>query len=65
MHTIIPSLVIKNNLYKNVKNNVENSPIISIYPNKYVEKELDSTIKYLKKKGYKFYDLKTMLSENN
>ena len=64
MHTIIPSLVIKNNLYKNVKNNVENSPIISIYPNKYVEKELDSTIKYLKKKGYKFYDLDTLLSEN-
>lgn len=65
MYTVIPSKIIKNNLYKNVKNSIEYSPIISIYPNKYIEKELTSTIKYLKKKGYKFYDLKTILSEDN
>ena len=64
MYTIIPSKVIKNNLYKNVKSSIKNSPIIAIYQNKYTEKELNSTIKFLKKKAYRFYDLDTLLSEN-
>lgn len=65
MHTIIPSLVIKNNLYQKIKNKIETSPIISIYSNKYLEKELSAAIEYLKKKGYKFYELNSLISEDN
>lgn len=64
MHTIIPSLIIKKDLYKNIKSNIETSPIIAIYLNNYLEKELTTTIDYLKKKGYKFYNLNSLLSED-
>lgn len=64
MHTIIPSLIIKKELYKNIKSNIETSPIILIYPNKYIEKELTTTINYLKKKGYDFLPLKDLLTED-
>lgn len=64
MYTIKPSIIIKNNLYKNVKSNIETSKIFSIYLNKYTEKELDTTIKFLIKKGYEFCNLNTLLSEN-
>lgn len=63
MHTIIPSLVIKKELYKNIKSNIESSPVIAIYPNKYIEKELTTTINYLKKKGYDFLYLKDLITE--
>lgn len=63
MYTIMPSLIIKKDLYKNIKSNIESSPIISIYLNKYTEKELNSSIEYLKKKGYKFYNLKSLINE--
>ena len=65
MYTIIPSKIIKNNLYKNIKNCINKSSVIAIYPNKYIENELDPTIKYLKKKGYKFYDLNTIFYYEN
>lgn len=64
MHTIIPSLVIKKELYKNIKSNIETSPIIAVYLDNYIEKELTTTIKYLKKKGYKFYSLKSLITED-
>lgn len=63
MYTIMPSLIIKKDLYKNIKSNIESSPIISIYLNKYTEKELNPSIEYLKKKGYKFYNLKSLINE--
>ena len=63
MHTVIPSLIIKKELYKNIKSNIETSPIIVIYPNEYVEKKLTTTINYLKKKGYDFLYLKDLLTE--
>lgn len=63
-HTIIPNLVINKDLYKTVKNNIENSMIISLENNNYIEKELSTTIKYIKSKGYNFVSLKTLLSEN-
>ena len=65
MHTVIPSLIIKKELYKNIKSNIEISPIIVIYPNKYIEKELTTTINYLKKKGYDFLYLKDLLTEEH
>ncbi len=64
MYTIMPSLIIKEELYKNVKSNIETSPIISIYLNKYLEKDLSTTINYLKSKGYKFYDLNSFINED-
>lgn len=63
LHTIKPSLVIHNNLYREVKNNIDNSMIISIDINSYNLKELSSTIDYIKGKGYKIVLLSDLLSE--
>ena len=63
LHTIKPKLIINNNLYREVKNNLDNSIIISINTNNYNEKELSSTIEYIKEKGYKIVLLDKLLSE--
>ena len=63
LHTIMPSLIIKNNLYKEVKSNLDNSIIISIDVNNYNIKELSTTIDYIKSKGYKILLLRDLLSE--
>ena len=63
LHTIKPSLVIHNNLYREVKNNIDNSMIISIEINNYNLKELSSTIDYIKGKGYKIVLLSELLKE--
>ena len=63
-HTIKPSLIIDKSLYKIVKENITNSIIISIEDNSYNIKELDSTIKYIKSKGYKIVSLDKLISEN-
>lgn len=63
LHTIKPSLVIHNNLYREVKNNIDNSIIISIDINSYNLKELSSTIDYIKGKGYKIQLLSDLLRE--
>ncbi len=63
LHTIKPSLVIHKNLYKEIKNNIDNSMIISIDINNYNLKELSSTIDYIKGKGYKIVLLSDLLSE--
>ena len=63
LHTIMPSLIIKNNLYKEVKNNIDNSMIISIDVNNYNLKELASTIDYIRGKGYKIVKLNELLKE--
>lgn len=63
LHTIMPSLIIKNNLYREVKNNLNNSIIISIDVNNYNIKELNSVIDYINGKGYKIVLLSDLLSE--
>ena len=63
LHTIKPSLVIDNNLYREVKNNIDNCMIISIEINHYNLKELSSTIDYIKGKGYKIVLLSDLLKE--
>ena len=63
LHTIKPTIVIKNNLYKQVKNNIENSTIISLEVNNYIEKELPITIDYIKSKGYSIEKLSKLLEE--
>lgn len=63
LHTIKPTISINNNLYREVKNNIDNSIIISIDINSYNLKELSSTIDYIKGKGYKIVLLSDLLSE--
>ena len=63
LHTIKPSINIKNNLYREVKNNIDNSMIINIDINSYNLKELSSTIDYIRGKGYKIVLLSELLRE--
>lgn len=63
MHTIKPSIVIRNHLYNNIKNNLKPSQIISININNYNEDQLSISIKYIKSKGYKLVLLKDLISE--
>ena len=65
LHTIKPTLVLSKNIYHEIKNNLSNSIIISLEVNNYVEKELSTTIDYLKKKGYKIVSLDNALKEEN
>ena len=64
MHTIIPTIKIKNNLYKEIKENLSNSIIISIPITSNVEKKLSLTINYIKSRGYTFKTLEELISEN-
>ena len=63
-HTIIPNLVIKNNLYKNIKNNLSNGIMITIEINNYNEKELPIVIDYIESKGYVLVPLNKLLRED-
>ena len=63
-HTIIPNMVIKNNLYKNIKNNLSNAMMFSIEINSYNEKELSMTIDYIKSKGYNLVPVNKLLRED-
>lgn len=65
LHTIKPTLSLEKNIYSEIKNNLSNSIIISLEPNKYVEKELGITIDYLKKKGYNIITLDSVIKEDN
>jgi hypothetical protein len=63
-HTIIPNYVIKKDLYKTIKNNLDNSLMITIEINNYNELELPPTIDYIKSKGYSIVPLYKLLSED-
>ena len=63
LHTVKPSNVIKNNLYKNIKQNLSNGEIFTIEDNSYNEKELTTTIDYIIQKGYKIVTLENLLKE--
>lgn len=65
LHTIKPTLTLSKNIYHEIKNNLSNSIIISLEVNNYVEKELSTTIDYLKQKGYKIVTLDNVLKEEN
>ena len=65
LHTIKPSIIVNRNLYSEVKHNLSNSIIISIEINNYTERELTTTIKYLKSKGYSLVTLNNLLIEKN
>ncbi|MBQ9019378.1 MAG: hypothetical protein IJ097_03635 [Bacilli bacterium] len=65
LHTIKPTLIIKKNLYMQVKQNLSNGIIVSIDINNYNEKELIPTIDYIIEKGYKIVKLNELLSEKD
>ena len=63
LHTVKPTIIIKKELYKNIKESISNAIIISIEINNYNEKELYTAINYIKYKGYKIETLNRLLSE--
>ncbi len=63
LHTVKPTLVLKNNLYKTLKENLSNSMMISFEMNSELTKELPTILDYVKEKGYKLVSLEQLLSE--
>ena len=63
LYTIVPKKIYNENLYYQVKQQIENGDIIVIDWNKEIEKEFSSTIQYIKSKGYEIVTLKELLDE--
>lgn len=64
LHTIIPTIKVSDNTYSEVKTRLTNSAIISIPSTSKTLATLDTTIKYLKQKGYTFLTLADLLTED-
>lgn len=64
MHTIIPTILINNKPYEEIKEKLVNSAIISIPISTSTIKELKIIVNYIKTRGYKFETLSSLLSEN-
>ena len=64
MHTVLPTKKIGDNLFSEVKNKLTNAAIISIPISKKTEKELLTTIKYIKSRGYNILTLTDLISES-
>ena len=60
LHTVIKSIKIKNNSYMEVKDNLDDGLIIKM-PNS--GKYLNTTIKYIKQRGFKIERLDNLLKE--
>lgn len=60
-YSILPNIVIKNDLYQETKENVKSGSLILINITQNIIDELNTTIIYLKSKGYTIIDLKTHL----
>ena len=65
LHTIKPLYYVDRSIYKEIKSNLSNGLIFSIDTNSYIEKELTSTIEYIKQKGYKLVSLNKLLEESS
>lgn len=65
LHTVKPTLVLNKDIFHEIKTNLSNSIIISLEINNYIEKELPTTIDFLKEKGYKLVSLDEVLKESN
>lgn len=61
LHTIKPTIIVEKDMLKNIKNNVEKGIVITI--NSYNDKELITSINYLKSKGYNLVTLKDLFNE--
>lgn len=64
MHTIIPTIKTTKEPFKEVKNSLHNSAIISLPLSAITTKQLPSIIDYITQKGYSFETLSTLLSES-
>lgn len=64
LHTIKPTIYLDKNIYKGIKNNLDNSIIISLDINNYVERELSSVIDHIREKGYKLVTIDNLVKEN-
>lgn len=62
-YTIIPSIIIDNNLYNDVKNKISSGDIISLKVTDKNINELPSTITYIESKGLKIVTLSNLLKE--
>lgn len=63
LYTIKPTLILKGSIYQEIKDNLSNSSIISMEIHSKMEKELSTTIDYIKGKGYEIVSLDRLLSE--
>ncbi len=64
-YTILPSIIVKENPYKTIKEQVQSGSIISMRIDQTTLNELPSIIKYLQSKDYQITNLETHLSEEN
>lgn len=62
-YTIIPSIIISNNLLSIIRKNITSGSIISISINKNTCLELANTLDYISSKGYNVVNLDTLLKE--
>ena len=63
LHTIIPTLQVKNKPYMEVKKKVSDGSIISMKVDGNTEAELEMVLKYLNQKGYTLSSLDSLLTE--
>ena len=64
MHTIIPTIKTNKEPYKEIKNSLHNSAIISLPLTTITKNQLPSIIDYITQKGYTFEKLDILLSES-
>lgn len=62
-YTIYPEMILKDNPYTEMSEQVKNGSIIAMNITSKVEKELPMMIRFLKQKGYDVVNLKTLLEE--
>lgn len=60
--TVIPNIIIKNNIYYTIKKELKSGALISIPVNSEIE-ELSNIIRFIKSKGYKLENLENHLKE--
>ncbi len=65
LHTIIPTVKTTTMPYKEIKEKLYNSAIISLPLSTITEEQLPAIIDYIKQKGYTFLSLEALLSEND
>ena len=65
LHTIIPTVKTTTMPYKEIKDKLYNSAIISLPLSTITEEQLPAIIDYIKQKGYTFLSLEDLLSEND
>lgn len=63
LHTIIPTITVKDSVYREVKEKLMNAAIIAFPVSKKVSDELGTIIDYISQKGYTFQTLEELLNE--